>query len=110
MNTIFDSDERKYNAENIRPIESASVRLNLDLHRQMSAPKRPRLDPFSSIYAKLESTRDDDFNVGIKSIKVRDFLLKIDFYILSSSFFFIEKLFKFSCGFFTKSTRFEKIK
>jgi hypothetical protein len=69
---ISDDNERKYNAENIQPIESESIRLGIDLHCDIPAPKRPRIDPFSSIYARLENqnTTDDDFNVGIKSIKV----------------------------------------
>ncbi|CAF2533417.1 unnamed protein product [Rotaria sp. Silwood2] len=66
--SLSDDNEHKYNAENIQP---ESTRLNIDLHCHVPAPKRPRIDPFSSIYAKLESqnTNDDDFNVGIKSIK-----------------------------------------
>ncbi|CAF4607539.1 unnamed protein product [Rotaria sp. Silwood1] len=66
--SLSDENERKYNAENIQP---ESIRLNVDLHCHIPAPKRPRIDPFSSIYAKLESQNitDDDFNVGIKSIK-----------------------------------------
>ncbi|CAF1250551.1 unnamed protein product [Rotaria magnacalcarata] len=60
--------ERKYNIENIQPEAS---RLAIDLHYHVPAAKRPRMDPFSSIYNKLESdnTSDDDSNVGIKSIK-----------------------------------------
>lgn len=65
-----DDHERVYNAENIPPIASASVHLNVDLHCHIPAPKRPRIDPFSSISAQLEKISDDDFNVGIKSIKV----------------------------------------
>jgi hypothetical protein len=70
--SISDDNEHKYNAENIQPIESEPIRLGVDLHCSIPAPKRPRIDPFSSIYAKLENqnTTDDDFNVGIKSIKV----------------------------------------
>jgi hypothetical protein len=65
-----DSDERKYNAENIQPIPTEPIHLAVDLHCYVPPPKRPRTDPFSSIFAKLENTSDDDFNVGIKSIKV----------------------------------------
>jgi hypothetical protein len=70
---VSDNDERKYNTENIQPIPTESIRLGVDLHCYIPAPKRPRIDPFSSIYAKLESqnTSDDDFNIGIKAIKVR---------------------------------------
>ncbi|CAF3633220.1 unnamed protein product [Rotaria sordida] len=66
--SLSDNNERKYNAENIQP---EPIRLGIDLHCHVPPPKRPRIDPFSSIYAKLESqnVNDDDFNVGIKSIK-----------------------------------------
>ena len=68
-----DAAERKYNTENIQPIAAESVPLNINLHCDVPAPKRPRMDPFSSIVARLEnqSGSDDDFNVGLKSIKVR---------------------------------------
>lgn len=68
-----DATERKYNTENIQPIAPESVPLNINLHCDVPAPKRPRMDPFSSIVARLEnqSGSDDDFNVGLKSIKVR---------------------------------------
>jgi hypothetical protein len=65
-----DNNERKYNAENIQPIPTEPIHLSVDLHCYVPAPKRPRIDPFSSIFASLENTSDDDFNVGIKSIKV----------------------------------------
>jgi hypothetical protein len=66
-------DQPNYNIENIQPIQSTSVGLNIDLHCHVPAPKRPRIDPFHSIFTRLDniSTTDDDFNVGIKSIKVR---------------------------------------
>ena len=68
-----DNEDRRYNTENIQPIPTASVRLAVDLHCYVPAPKRPRIDPFHSIFARLENqnTTDDDFDVGIKSIKVR---------------------------------------
>ena len=67
-----DNDDRRYNTENIQPIPTNSVRLAVDLHCYVPAPKRPRIDPFHSIFARLENQTmtDDDFNVGIKSIKV----------------------------------------
>jgi hypothetical protein len=70
--SLSDNDERKYNIENIQPIPSESIRLGIDLHCHVPAPKRPRIDPFNSIFARLENqnTSDDDFNVGIKTIKV----------------------------------------
>ncbi len=71
--SLTDNDERKYNIENIQPIPSEPIHLGVDLHCNVPAPKRPRVDPFSSIFARLENqnTNDDDFNVGIKSIKVQ---------------------------------------
>jgi hypothetical protein len=71
--SLTDDNERKYNAENMQPIQSEPIRLGVDLHCYIPAPKRPRIDPFSSIFARLENqtTNDDDFNVGIKSIKVQ---------------------------------------
>jgi len=96
--SLYDNDnERKYNAENIQPIESGPIHLNVDLHCHIPAPKRPRIDPFSSIYAKLESqnTSDDDFNVGIKSIKVEYFFQNKFCNNFSFVVFFVEKFSEF---------------
>jgi len=43
----------------------------LDIQSSLPAPKRPRIDPFSSIFSRLENDKrsDDDSNVGIKTIK-----------------------------------------
>ena len=70
--SLPDNDERKYNIENIQPVPSGPIHLGVDLHCHVPAPKRPRIDPFNSIFARLENqnTSDDDFNVGIKTIKV----------------------------------------
>jgi len=70
--SLSDENDHKYNAENIQPIQSQSIHLDVDLHCYIPAPKRPRIDPFSSIFTRLENQTktDDDFNVGIKSIKV----------------------------------------
>ncbi|CAF1363498.1 unnamed protein product, partial [Adineta steineri] len=66
---LSNENECKYNIENIKPLDSKSIHLGVNLHCHVPAPKRPRMDPFSSIFTRLENTTDDDFNVGIKSIK-----------------------------------------
>lgn len=69
--SISNENDYRYNAENIQPIQSQSIHLDVDLHCDIPAPKRPRIDPFNSIFARLENqtTTDEEFNIGIKSIK-----------------------------------------
>lgn len=60
-----------YKNENIPPVAS-SIHLNFDSHSILPKPKRPRIDPFDSIFTHLENDgfKDEDANIGVKSIKV----------------------------------------
>ena len=80
----------KYNNENILPLNVSSNRLIDELHCNVPAPKRPRIDPFHSIFSSLENQNinDEDASVGIKSIKVGETQLLFINQILIFIFFF----------------------